>query len=138
MTEHARDRVERWVDLPAKAEEVWAVIGPFGSLADWHPLITSCEVVEIDGDTHRHVTLRDGELLLEKLVEAKPHTLRYELVDGPIPVSDYRATLTCFPEGDGCRVYWSSTYEAEDPRVDELVAGLYEAGLQALAERFGG
>ena len=32
----------RTVKLSASADEVWARIGPFGGLADWHPAIDSC------------------------------------------------------------------------------------------------
>ena len=139
MTDHApRDRVERWVDLPARAEDVWAAVGPFGALADWHPTVTECQVVKIDGETHRHVTLKDGEMLLEKLLAEEPHTLRYAMVDGPLPVSDYRATLTCFPEGEGSRLFWSASYETDEPEVDGLVSGLFEAGLRAVRDRFPG
>ena len=37
------------------------------SLAEWHPAIETCEIVEIGGDTHRHLTLGDGAKVLEKL-----------------------------------------------------------------------
>ena len=138
MTDHPpRDRVERWIDLPAKAEDVWAVIGPFGSVAEWHPAIAEAEVIDLEGETHRHLTLRDGEKLLERLVEVGDHLYRYEIAEGPLPVEEYRATLTCFPEGDGCRVFWSSTFESDDPAADALIAGIYEAGLAAIQERFG-
>ena len=134
-----RDRVERWIDLPASAAEVWAVIGDFGGVAAWHPAIDASEVVEIEGETYRHLTLSDGEKMLERLVSAEPRACRYEIAEGPLPVENYRSTLTVFdrPEG-GCRVFWSSTFEADDPHADDLVAGIYEAGLSALRDRFGG
>ena len=138
MTDHPpRDRVERWIDLPAPAAEVWALIGPFGAIADWHPAVADAEIVDLEGETHRHLTLADGEKLLERLVEEGDHLYRYEIVEGPLPVEEYRATLTCFSEGSGCRVFWSSTFESEDPAADALIAGIYEAGLEALQRRFG-
>ena len=133
-----RDRVERWIDLPAKAEAVWAEIGPFGAIGDWHPWVESCHVMEVEGETHRHLTLVDGEHVLERLTEHGPHHHRYEILEGPLPVENYRATLTCFEEPGGCRVFWSSTFDAEDPAADQTIAALYEAGLKALQDRFGG
>ena len=136
MTEHHTDRVERWTDLAAPAAEVWAAVGDFGALADWHPAVDKCEIVEIEGETHRHLTLADGELLLEKLIETGDDFYRYEIVEGPLPVEDYRSTFTVFPRGEGCRVFWSSTFDSEDPQADEIVAGIYELGLEAIRERF--
>ena len=133
-----RDRVERWIDLPEKAETVWAVIGPFGAIGDWHPWVESCQVLEVEGETHRHLTLVDGEHVLERLTEHGPHLHRYEILEGPLPVENYRATLTCFAEEGGCRVFWSSTFDADDPEADRMVAWIYESGLKALQERFGG
>jgi hypothetical protein len=139
MSEEAhRDRVERWIDLPAKAETVWALIGPFGGLAAWHPSVSACRVIEVEGETHRHLTLADEEHMLERLTEHGPHHYRYEILEGPLPVENYRATLTCFEEPGGCRVFWSSTFDADDPEADHMVAGIYEAGLRALQDRFGG
>ncbi len=133
----ARDRVERWVDLPARAADVWAEIGAFGAVADWHPAIDKCEIVELDGVVHRHLTLVDGELILERLDDENDHLYRYSIVEGPLPVENYHATLTCFDEGDGCRVFWSSTFEPASPEADKVIAGVYEAGLLALQDRFG-
>lgn len=132
-----RDRVERWVDLPAKAETVWAHIGPFGSVADWHPAVEHCKLLEVEGETHRHLTLADEAHLLERLTEHGPHHYRYELLEGHLPVENYRATLTCFAEAGGCRVFWSATFDADDPSVDAIVAGIFESGLAALRDRYG-
>jgi hypothetical protein len=133
-----RDRVQRWVSLPEPPEKVWAEIGGFGDIAGWHPLIQSCEVVEIEGDIHRHLRLVDGGLVLERLIETGPHHYTYEMVDGPLPLADHRATLSCVPEAGGCHVFWSAMFEPSDPSADDIVAGFYEEGLRALRERFGG
>ncbi len=137
MTRHeGYDRLRRMVELPVPAEEVWAVIGDFAGLADWHPLIETVEVVDIEGDTHRHVTTVNGELLLERLIETGPLHYAYEIIDSPFPFSGYRAHFSCVPEGEGCHVFWSAHFEAHDPAADEIVAAVYEAGLRAVRDRF--
>ena len=139
MSDQHHNRIEHWVDLSAKAEDVWAIIGDFGAIADWHPAIETCEVVEIAGDTHRHLTLGDGAKVLEKLTETGPNFYRYSIVESPLPLENYLATLTCsdLSEG-GCRVFWSSIFDPLDPMADDIVRGVYDAGLEALRKRVDG
>lgn len=139
MSEHhaKTDRVERWTDLPAKAADVWAVIGGFAAF-DWYPGPEKCEPVEIEGALHRHITLANGAVFLERLEEEGDHFHRYSIIEGPLPVSNYLATLTCFDrEEGGCRVYWSASFDSENPKADEYVARVFENGLEALNARFG-
>ena len=134
------DRLQRMVFLNAAPDAVWAQIGGFDRLADWHPLIASVELSALEGDTYRHVTTTDGEVSFERLIEAGPRHVTYEVVDGPLPVTDYRATLSCVPEADGCHVYWSAHFRPADEAghlSDDIVAKFYEIGLSALVDRFG-
>lgn len=134
------DRIQRMVELKAGREEVWAAIGGFGAIADWHPLIDECELTEIAGDIYRQLTTVDGENLLERLVAEGDHFHRYATVESNLPISDHSSTLSCVAEKDGCRVFWSAYFEpsAGDERLsDEIVAKYYEIGLAALVERFG-
>jgi hypothetical protein len=110
-------------------------------LAIWlpgHPGIESAEVFDIEGEIHRHLTLGDGGLILERLVETGPHHYTYEIVECPLPLTDHRATLSCVAEEGGCHVFWSAMFEPTDPSADEIVSGFYEEGLRALRERYGG
>ena len=132
-----RDRVERWADFSVSADEIWAVIRDFAGIADWHPAVESGEAVEIDGDMHRHLKIAGGGMILERLIEQNGHTQHYEIVESPLPVDNYRATITVFPEGKGARVFWSASFEPAGPGADAVVASIFEGGLAALQERFG-
>lgn len=137
MTRHEDyDRLSRMVQLSSSADEVWAEIGDFGRISEWHPMIKKSEQVEIEGEPYRHLETVDGELILERLVETGPHHYAYEIVDSRLPVDGYRALFSCVPEGTGCHVYWSAHFEATDPSADEIVAAIYEEGLRAIRERF--
>jgi len=138
MTDVLRDRIQRWVSLPHPPEKIWAEIGGFGAMADWHPGIAGAKVVDIEGETHRHLTLGNGALLLERLVETGPLHYTYEIADGPLPLANHRATLSCVTEEGGCHVFWSAMFEPTDPSADEIVSGFYAEGLRALRERYGG
>lgn len=137
MSARDHDRLQRIIRLPRSAQEVWAEIGGFGRVADWHPWVERVELVEIDGLPHRHLFMADGELFLERLIEEAPLYHTYSTVEGPLPVDDHRATLSCVPEPEGCRVFWSAYYVPTDAAADDMVLGFYEAGLGALGERFG-
>lgn len=138
MTEPSRDRIQLWVSLPRPPEEVWAGIGDFAAIADWHPEVAAAELVELEGETHRHLRLAENTLVLERLRDAGRLHYTYEIVDSPLPLSDHRATLSCVAEPDGCHVFWSAVFEPGDPAVDEIVEGFYRVGLEALRARFGG
>lgn len=127
------------LSLPADRDTVWQAIGGFGSIADWHPLIGRAELTAIEGDTYRHLTTTEGDTFFERLIEAGPHHVTYEMVDGPLPVTDHRATLSCVAENGGCHVYWSAYFAAAGPDehlVGEIVAAFFEIGLRAIRDRF--
>lgn len=128
------------VSLRADRDSVWSAIGAFGQIAEWHPLIERVELTEIDGETYRHLTTVEGELFLERLIETGPHHVTYAMVDGPLPVDDHRATLSCVAERGGCHVYWSAYFVPTGPDAhltDGIVGTFYEIGLRALQDRFG-
>lgn len=133
------DQVRRMVSLPVDRDVVWQAIGGFDRIAEWHPLISRVELTEIDGDTYRHLTTTDGDLFLERLIETGAHHLTYETADGPLPVTDHRATLSCVAEDGGCHLYWSAYFVptgADSHLADEIVGAFYEIGLAALRDRY--
>lgn len=141
MTEHEHhrktDRVERWVDLSAPAQEVWGLIGDFAGFDRWYPGVDRVERLELEGEVHRHITLPNGALFLEKLEAQGDDYYRYSIAEGPLPVENYLATLTCFPlEEGGCRVYWSASFDSDSRKADEIVASIFETGLEALRDRY--
>lgn len=133
-----RDRVERWADFNARPEEIWKIVGKFAEIDAWHPGVEACEAVSLDGEPHRHVTVKGGGgMILEKLLSNSDMTQRYEIVESPLPVDNYRATLTVFEHEGGSRVFWSSSFEPTGPEADQVVAGIYESGLTGLREALG-
>lgn len=139
---HKTDRVERWLDLPVPAAEVWALIGDFFRLDLWHPGVESSEKVELEGELYRHVRAKGGATFLEKLEAQDDRMQRYSIAESGLPVENYLATLTCFdreePGAEGCRVYWSASFDSDHPEADEIIAGIFESGLRGLRDRFGG
>lgn len=131
--------VERKRDYPVSAEDIWAVIGGFGALADWHPVIAALDLSP-DG-TRRTLTLADGAVLIEEIDSHDDAAKRYSyrIVEAPLPLSDYQGAIAVQARDGGSTVVWNSTFVTDLPEAeaDTVVGGIYEAGLAALADRFG-
>lgn len=138
-------KVSSSTKLAVPAKTVWAVIGNFNALPDWHPAVEKSELKSKDGDTLRKLSLVGGGTIEEKLekIDDKERRYTYSIVSGPLPVSNYTATLKVreAETGTGCTVEWSSEFEAKGtPEGDAIAAirGIYEAGFENLKKMFGG
>ncbi|MDT8343937.1 MAG: SRPBCC family protein [Thermohalobaculum sp.] len=134
----ARSSVSRSVTLKAPVGEVWAVVGDFQGLDTWHPAVTGSAAGRVADEAFRILTLGNGAQIVEHLESAEPHAYRYGILRGPLPVAEYHAVIAAEPDGAGTRVTWSSQFRPTAPDADEVIAGVYEAGLAALSARFGG
>ncbi len=139
MTDSSHDRVTRMIRLSAPPEDVWRAIGDFDGVAGWHPAFVAAEPTEIDGERYRRLTTTEGEQYFDRLIETGPLRYAYETAEGPLALSDFRATLACVAEKGGCHVFWSARFEppeGQEREADEVVGALFEIGLAALADRF--
>jgi uncharacterized protein YndB with AHSA1/START domain len=122
----------------APADKVWTAIGDFHALAAWHPGVESQTA---EGDL-RHLNLQGGGVIVERLLgeqtAGETRSYAYEIVSGPLPVEGYRSVLSVAPAGAGSVVLWTSTFEPTAEAAFRLVAGIYEGGLAALAQKFPG
>lgn len=134
--------VERRLSLNAAADEVWDLIGDFLDLG-WHPAAKATNPDDRGGIVHRVIVLPDDAEILERLedMDDAGRSYSYSIVESPLPVTDYRSTLKVYDLGEeGTEVLWRSDFRAagiDDEEARKIVAGIYEAGFSALAERFG-
>lgn len=138
-------KVNSTTELPVSAKTVWAVIGNFNALPDWHPAVAKSELKKQEGGTLRTLSLVGGGTIEEKLerIDDKERRYTYSIVSGPLPVNNYTSTLKVREAGDGtgCTVEWSSEFEPKGaPEGDAVAAisGIYEAGFENLKKMFGG
>jgi carbon monoxide dehydrogenase subunit G len=129
------------VEVKAAPDKVWAAIGDFCGIANWHPVIASCEMSEADGTKMRKLTTKDGGVLNEaqKSWDDQAMSYSYAIVDGPLPVANYVSTIKVTGNGDASTVEWSSTFDAKDAPDDtakEVISGIYKAGLEGIAKKF--
>ena len=130
--------VTRSVTLDAPESEVWRLIGDFHRLDRWHPAVAKSERALIGDDEFRLLTTQDGGRFLEHLVAHDTHSYTYAIVRSPLPVAHYEAKIEANTAGKGTEVTWSGSFTPTADNAEGVVAGIYEAGLNALKERFGG
>lgn len=131
-------QVSRAITLKSAAADVWAAIGGFQALPDWHPAIAASVREDIGGVEHRRLSLEGGGEILEKSMGGGAMSYGYQILESPLPVADYYATITVTPSAEGAStVVWSSTFEPTGEGAEDVIGGIYDAGIRALAARFG-
>jgi mxaD protein len=93
----------------------------------------------------RNIKTKDGAVFTEKLLarDARTLRLRYQILQSPLPVSDYVSEIQVLPEGRGSRVIWKSDFDAmrsaemDDAKAREIVAGIYTSGFEGLRAQLG-
>lgn len=135
--------------IDAPCEEVWRLLRDFNGHDRWHPAIAQSSIEEqrpfdMVGAVRRF-SLADERTLREQLLALsdKDHTLTYCLLESPLPLMGYIATIRLRPVTDGDRTFWEWRSEFTPPahRRDELTKlvrdGIYRAGFAAIARHFG-
>ncbi|WP_172332377.1 SRPBCC family protein [Mangrovicoccus sp. HB161399] len=152
----SRQKATLSTDVAAAPAEVWSVIGNFQDMS-WHPAIFSTTGQggnEIDAT--RQLTLGEAggptidEILYKYSAEKMSYSYRIEQVDvAVLPVTNYSGHITVTPlDSGGSHIEWKGAFYRGDPLNDpppELndeaamaaVTAVYQAGLDALTERFG-
>lgn len=133
--------VERKQTVRATPDEVWAVVGDFGALSEWHPAVAVCDVERYGSVVHRHIRTVDGDEFLEREVGEHPeeHSYTYEILSSPLPVRQYRAVFRVVPAPEGATVVWCSSFEpaeASTEKAVQMVSSIYDLGLASIAKRF--
>lgn len=128
---------------PVPAQMLWNTIGGFNALPDWHPAVEKSELAKSDEGTIRTLHLVGGGTIVEKLetVDDKERLYSYSILEGPLPVANYSATIRVQDDNGGCTVEWSSEFDASgapESEAAKVVRGIYEAGFENLKKMFGG
>ena len=106
--------------------------------------MTKCDIESHGDTTLRRLHLIGGATILEKLekLEDDGQSYSYTIVESPLPVANYSATITVREsEGGGSVIEWSSEFEAEgvpENEATKAIEGIYQAGLDNLSKMFGG
>ena len=130
--------------LSASADQVWGRIGDFGKLHEIHPAIEKTEMEGGGVGSVRNLFLAGGGNVLERLDEddSAGRSYTYTILESPLPVANYQATIRAADNGDGtCTVHWSSKFDADgapDTEVEGIIQGIFQAGFDTWKSEFGG
>lgn len=151
-----RQKITVTAEVAAAPAEVWAAIGNFQDMS-WHPAVFSSMGENDNGiDATRVLTLgaEGGPTISEVLYKYSDEKMSYSyrITDVKVevlPVTNYSSHLTVKPrDGGGSLVEWRGAFyrgypnndppeELNDEAAIAAVTGVYQAGLDALVEKFG-
>jgi len=135
--------------IDASADAVWAHVRDFNGLPKWHPAIADSR---IEGNWPsdrvgciRNFQLRDGGTIREQLLSLSDYDYQciYSILESPMGVENYTATLKLTPITDGNRTFaeWSAEFDTppgqERKLADSIGQGVFQAGFDALKSYFG-
>ena len=135
--------------IDASADTVWSRIRDFNALPLWHPLIADSRIENNEPSDRvgciRHFHTREGGMIRERLLALSDYdfSCSYEILESPMGVADYVATLKLTPVTDGVRCFaeWSAEFDCAESREAELTqtigSGVFQGGFDALKRHFG-
>jgi hypothetical protein len=135
--------------IEASADTVWARIRDFNGLPQWHPAIADSRIENQQSADRvgcvRHFHTRDGGTIRERLLALSDYdySCTYEILESPMGVDNYVATLKLTPvtDGDRCFAEWSAEFDCAEGREHELSSligqGVFQGGFDALKRHFG-
>jgi hypothetical protein len=116
-------------------DALWKKVGDFCGISTWHPAFVKC-VLSADGK-QRTLSIKGGGEILEALesVDNGNRSYTYRILSSPLPIANYRSTISVSPDPKGSSVTWAGKYDAKgasDADAKKAIDGAYEAGLKAL------
>jgi hypothetical protein len=128
------------LDLDASPEDVWQLIGGFGSIPDWVPGMSQSEFAE--GGRVRHLHDPAGQTFVEQLENYDRRACRYSysILQSPFAVNDYLATIVVSRgEHGGCHIEWHATFvpsAMSETEAETIFREIFAGGLKGLTTRF--
>ena len=134
----------------ARNDRVWARVRDFNGLPNWHPAIAESRIENGEPADKvgciRNFSLRNGDRLREQLLGLSDFDMfcTYSILDSPMPLTNYVATLRLTPITDHDRTFieWSADFDCAPDKEGELVSniggGVFQGGFDALKRAFGG
>ena len=135
--------------IGAPADRIWQTIRDFNALPDWVPAVRESR---IEGGQPadqvgcvRAFRLQDGGFLRERLLALSDYdfSVAYAILESPMGVENYIATLKLAPITDGNRTFaeWTAEFDCDPANEAELTDNIgnnvFQAAFDALKARFG-
>lgn len=125
--------------LDSPADVVWGVVRDFNGLPKWTPFVADSRIEQNQPADRigciRNFRLRDGGVIREQLLSLSDYEFQcsYSILESPMGVSNYIATLKLTPVTDGNRTFaeWSAEFDCPPGREEELAEGIGNGVFQA-------
>ena len=136
--------------IDAPAAKVWEKVRDFNALPRWHPRIRESRIENGEPSDKvgcvRDFRLQNGDRLREKLLGLSDYDMfcTYAILESPMPLTNYMATLRLTPISDGNRTFieWTAEFdcaaEAAADLVDGIGSNVFQAGFDALKRQMAG
>lgn len=138
----ARVYISSVIDAPVA--RVWERVRDFNALPRWHPAIRDSRIENGEPSDRvgciRDFHLQNGDRIREKLLGLSDYDYfcTYSILESPMPLTGYIATLRLTPVTDGDRTFaeWTAEFDCDPAEEDGLVTGIgtnvFQAGFNAL------
>jgi hypothetical protein len=136
--------------IPAATPKVWERVRDFNGLPRWHPAIRESRIENAEPSDKvgcvRDFRLQNGDRIRERLLGLSDYDCfcTYAILESPMPLSNYVATLRLTPvtDGDRCFAEWTAEFDCAAEMADDLVHNIglnvFQAGFDSLKRHFGG
>jgi hypothetical protein len=133
--------------IPAPVERVWEYVRDFNGLPKWFPGVTDSHieagVPSGQPGCIRNFGLEGGPRIREQMLALSDHdhVCDYKMLESPLPVSDYVATLR-LSGGPGNTTLAEITSQFNVPPAQEgevvgMLTGIYQGAFELLKKHFG-
>jgi hypothetical protein len=135
--------------IDASADRVWSIVRDFNGLPRWMPVVSDSRIEGGQPSDKvgcvRNFNLKAGGNIREQLLSLSDYeyTCSYAILESPMGVANYTATLKLMPITDGDRTFaeWPAEFDCDPAREQELVdqigTGVFQAGFDQLKRQAG-
>jgi NADPH:quinone reductase-like Zn-dependent oxidoreductase len=139
-------KVVRSTIVDASIDQVWEILRDFNGHDRWHPAVSASRIEDRRGSDEigcvRDFALAAGGAIRERLLALsdRDRSFTYCILDAPLPLDGYVATVRLKPVTDGDRTFWhwESQFRPPPQREAELIRmvgeDIYEAGFRAIKD----
>jgi Polyketide cyclase / dehydrase and lipid transport len=136
--------------IPAPAADVWRIVRDFNGLANWTGFVNDSRIENMMKADQvgciRSFRLKDGGVIREKLLALSDYDMSctYRILESPMGVTDYIATLSLTPVTDGNVTFaqWQADFDCAPGREDELIrqigGNVFQGAFSALKKQLSG
>jgi hypothetical protein len=135
--------------IDASADRVWSHVRDFNGLPRWMPPVADSRIEGGQPSDKvgciRNFNMKGGGNIREQLLSLSDYdyTCSYSILESPMGVANYTATLKLTPVTDGDRTFaeWTAEFDCPPAREQELVdqigKGVFQAGFDSLKRQVG-